>query len=395
MNNLKKHLDDQLKDIKLSDAAREEILAQTVCQTAEEGSGRNKKRGRLHSTGIAAAVLVFFLTSVTVAAANLSAVQGWIFRISPELASVLYPIEESCEKKGIRLSVAAGVNDDQNADIYFTIEDTERKGRVTGKVDFMDTAGIDGSRVTNVEFLDYDEENQTAYYVLHETKGENFANRRNVFRIGSMMVNKRCFAWFDTGLDLAGLTASEAETAPLSDYRYGGGGGAGQEDIAALRILQPDVMEISLGEDIDFVTVSNIGIVDGKLHVQTKWDRSFDNHGEFWLLADGNTPENCEADTTAYADLVSGISNYYFYTEEDEKGTGDGKFTHHIEFVYDLEEGEDLSNYRLWARLVMDGEIIEGNWKVSFIMGEADPDFFSGGFFQTGTGVKEKSESVR
>lgn len=376
MNKLKTHLEENLRNVTLSEEVKAEILVQIVHEKTEGKAAEIIKPRRLCSAGVAAVMAVFFLTSATVAAANLSVVQNWIFRTSPELAGVLYSIEDSCEKNGIRLSVSAGVNDEENADIYFTIEDTEGKGRVTDKVDFMDTAGIDGSRVTNVEFLDYDEETQTAYYVLHESKGENFANRRNVFRVGSMMVNKQLFDWFDTGLDLGTLTASEAQTASMGNYRYGGGSGDGSERVAAFEILEPDVMNLSLGEDIDFVTVSNIGIIDGKLHIQTKWDRSFDNHGQFWVLEEGKTPEDYEEDTVAYSELVSGLTNYYFYTEEDEKGTGDGRFTHHIEFVYDLNDNTDLGDCRLWAKLVKDGEIIEGDWKVSFMMGEAETDFF-------------------
>jgi len=362
MNKLKTHLDESLKEIKVSEDLRDEILQQTAAKDIP--SKHRRKKRYLHSAGIAAALMVFFLTSVTVAGAKVPLIQKWIHHLSPQLAAVLYPIEESCEKEGIRLTVVAGVNDEHNADIYFTIQDTEKKGRAAKKADFMDTAGIDGSSVTNVEFLSYDEESQTACYVLHESGEIGFENSRNVFRIKSMMVNKEEIEWYDTGVDLADLAEPGAATASLDDYRYGGGSGAGADLSIKPEVLKPDAMEISLGDHIDFVTISNMGIVGGALHVQTKWDTSFDNHGEFWLVAEGEEPGEYE-DTVSY-------DKYYFYTAADEQATGNNRFTHHIEYVYHPDDPEALEDYHLWAWFLKDGDIIDGSWEVSFVMGDLD-----------------------
>ncbi len=94
MNKLKVRLDENLKEIKVSEELRNEILR----QTAAEGLSRKyqRRKGYLHSAGIAAALLVFFLTSVTAAGAKIPLIQKWIHHLSPRLAAVLYPIEESC-----------------------------------------------------------------------------------------------------------------------------------------------------------------------------------------------------------------------------------------------------------------------------------------------------------
>lgn len=363
MNRLKMHLDESLKEIKLSKELRNEILQQTVNKNASDKYGRGRK-GYLKSAGIAAGFLVFFLTSVTVTGAKVPMIQNWLYHLSPQLTEILYPIEESCEKEGIRLTVIAGVNDQHNADIYFTIQDTEGKGRTKTKADFMDSAGIDGSSITNVELLSYDEESQTACYVLHESGGWGLENSRNRFHIRSMMVNKEKFDWYDTGIELADLVKTGADTASLDNYRYGGGSSTGMGPDIKPEVLKPDVMDISLGDHIDFVTISNIGIVGETLHIQTKWDTSFDNHGELWLLAEGNEPEE-------YEDAVP-YDKYYFYTEADEQATGNNRFTHHIEYVYYLDDLGALENYRLWSWMMKDGEIIDGNWEVSFVMGDLD-----------------------
>lgn len=172
--------------------------------------------------------------------------------------------------------------------------------------------GINGSSISGVEFINYEEETQTAFYVLHESG--NFAKRTNVFRINEIMFNKHIFEWFQTEINLADLAGKKPETEDLFAYEYGGGSSEGTD----ASILLPDVMNLSLGEEIDFMTISNIGMVDGKLHIQTKWDKSFDNHGEFWLLEKGKEPEE-------YSDAVP-HNNYYFRTEEDLENTGNGYF---------------------------------------------------------------------
>lgn len=355
MNKIKEHLDDSLREMKIDGELQKEILKKTI---GEKSFGKGRKRKNyFRGISVAAAVLFFALTSITVLGAAVPGVQNWIFRISPELAGFLYPIGESCEKEGIRLSVVAGINDEHNADIYFTLQDMEGKGRTSDKADLMDSAGINGSWISGVEFLNYEEESQTAFYVLHESG--NFGSRGNVFRINEIMFHKQIFEWFQTEIDLAELAGREPEITALYEEQYGGGSGT-DSDAA---ILAPDVMNLSLGEEIDFMTISNIGIVDGRLHIQTKWDRSFDNHGEFWLLEKGKTPGE-------YSDSVP-QENYYFRTEEDLENTGNGYFANHIEFVYDI-GAEELPDYVLWARIVKDGEIVEGSWQVEFSMGDLE-----------------------
>lgn len=367
MNRIKEHLDNSLKKMKVDEKLREEILEETVYAGVREKKRKTDKQAnrrrinrKLRGIGAAAAVIFFCLTTLTVAGGEIPAIQYWINQISPGLAEFLYPVTGSCEKEGICVSVIAGVNDEHHADIYFTIRDTEGKMRTVSKVDFMDSAGLNSGSVSNVEFISYDESTQTALYVLHESGGRNWINRKNTFRIGSMMFRKRTFEWFETGISLADDIPAGGETVPLYDCGYTGGSVADEE----LELLKADAMDISLGEDIDFVTISNLGIVDGKLHVQTKWDRSFDNHGEFWLLEKGRTPEE-------YEDSIP-QANYYFSTKEDEENTGNNRFAKHVEFVYDTEGLESLDDYSLWARVVEDGEIVEGNWEVDFVMGDME-----------------------
>ena len=168
MNKIKEHLDNTLKDMKVDEKLRDEILKETVYAGVRRGERPKKRINRkFRSIGAAAAVIFFCLTTLTVLGGEIPAIQYWINQVSPGLAEFLYPVTGSCEKEGICVSVIAGVNDEHHADIYFTIRDTEGKMRTVSKADFMDSAGLDGGSVSNVEFISYDESTQTALYVLH------------------------------------------------------------------------------------------------------------------------------------------------------------------------------------------------------------------------------------
>ena len=65
------------------------------------------------------------------------------------------------------------------------------------------------------------------------------------------------------------------------------------------------------------------------------------------------------------------VKALHTFAEEDLENTGNGYFSNHIEFVYDI-GAEELGNYVLWARIVKDGQIVKGSWQVSFSMGDME-----------------------
>ena len=174
------------------------------------------------------------------------------------------------------------------------------------------------------------------------------------------MSGKKVYEWFDTGIDLEALARNKVKSLPLSEFDDDYGSDLPKE---GFDVLKPDVMSLSLGNGIDFVTISNIGFVDGKLHIQTKWETSFDNHGDFRLTK--------ETKAGSARETEPGYSSYYFRTEEDIAACGHNRFTKHIEYVFDVSR-EELKDYRLWANLVEDGTFTEGEWKVNFRMSDYD-----------------------
>lgn len=361
MNDMKIYLDDRLKTVVVKSGLKEDILEETTKVDSKENV-----RGFRRSMTAAAALCLFFIMSVTVLASTVPAVNNFLYSITPELAELLQPINKIAESQGIKVEIMYAVNDSHRARVYFTIQDTEGKNRVGKDIDLCDTCHIDGPTMFGLNKISYDEETQTAFFMLDGSGEGNLTGKVTSFRISQIMSDKAYYDWYNTGIDILEHMQKETEGVSLSKYVYTGGGGGGKSLLENNLILEPDVLSIPLGEGIDFATISNIGFLNGKLHIQTKWEVGFDNHGHLWLTNKGK--EVTQEDRSGSVSCGS----IYFRTEEDSAQCGNNLFAKHIEYVYDVSSLEELSQYDLWANLVGDGVATKGNWKVNFRLTEAE-----------------------
>ncbi|MBN7773108.1 DUF4179 domain-containing protein [Clostridium aminobutyricum] len=346
MNSWKSDIDDRLNEINISPEVSQKILDATVYR-------QKKDRGRVclrKGLAVAFAMCVFIVGSITAFAATVPAVNDWIYTLSPTLAERLYPIHQTVEDKGIKLDVMVAVNDSHNALVYFSVQDKTGK-RVDESTDIYNYS-LEGPFAFNCQMLSYDEKSHTAVFQLMGTGGVNMSNKMTTLAISSFLSNKIEHAWYDTQINLADAVDRNAASEPVSNYYYSGGSGKAED----LYVLTPDQMQIALGERIDFVTVSNIGFVDGKLHIQTKWNESVDDHGQLKLVdANGNEVE---------------VNNYYFNTDLDTQN-GD-RHSKHIEYVFDIADIDHLKNYHLWASFTEDGDYTQGSWNVNFRLADSE-----------------------
>ncbi|MBR0599434.1 DUF4179 domain-containing protein [Sinanaerobacter chloroacetimidivorans] len=357
MSDIKSYIDNQLSDITVSSELAMAVLNQTIYK--KENKRHHFSARRLAFS--AAVICLIFVCSFTSFAATIPVFNDLLYTVTPELAERLYPIKKSAEDNGILIEVLYAFNDSHNAVVYFTVQDTTDQNRVDEKLDLCDTCSIDGPGAFNIEFLSYDKQTSTALFVMRGSGGEELSNRMTAFTIDMLMSNKTIYDWFDTEIDLASLADSNATALPISEFRYTGGSVLTDN---GLSVLEPDAMNVPLGDGIDFVTISNIGFVDGKLHIQTRWETSFDNHGDLWIT-DKKGVVNGKANAIHY-------SNYSFTTAEDSENCSNNRFAKHIEYVFDASSLEELADYHLWAYLVKDGIFTKGKWKVNFRLSDTD-----------------------
>ncbi len=357
MSDIKSYIDKQLSDFIVSSELSSTILNQTTYKNKSKRCSFAARR----MVALVAAFCLILTCSLTAFAATIPTFNNLVYMLNPNLAEFLYPINEFVEDKGIQVEVLSAYNDNHNAVVYFTVQDIAGKGRVDEKLDLCDTCDIDGPCAFNIQMLSYDEKTSTALLVMRGSGGEGMSEKMTTFNISTLMSNKTNYDWYHTGIDIASIIDSNTKSWPISKLEFTGGSELPSNDFS---VLEPDVMSIPLGDGVDFVIISNIGFVDGKLHIQTKWETSFDNHGQFWL-ADEKGVVNGEANTISY-------NNYYFRTAEDSENCYDNRFAKHIEYVFDVSNLEDLSGYNLWADLVEDGTFTEGKWQVNFRMADSD-----------------------
>ncbi|WP_324825361.1 DUF4179 domain-containing protein [Sinanaerobacter sp. ZZT-01] len=359
MNDIKSYIDKQLSDIEISAKLEETILKKTEKGKEEKIGGFVFSSKKLLLT---AAVVCLLLTGTITAFATASPIlYDWIYSVNPKWAALLYPVNLTAEDQGIKVEVLYAVNDAYNTMVYFTVQDITGENRIDESLDLCDAYYVEGPSAFNVRLLSFDEETNTAFCVMRGFGTVKLSNKLSFFQLTKMMNNKKTYDWYDTGISLQELAAGEAEILSSSEFADIGGSAWTEDE---LPILKPDEMEIPLGDDIDFVTISNMGFVDGKLHIQTKWEKSYDNHGQLLLL--DKTERAMDEEKALSCD------NYYFRTEEDAKNCGNDMFAHHIEFIYDIKDWKELEKYRLWASFVEDGLLIEGKWDVNFRFDDAE-----------------------
>lgn len=386
MSNMREYIDERMSGFCLNeqtkcnvlDSVREEELTPGQNKQRRAKNNRRYIMTRRRFVALGAAICLVCTGSITALATVSPNWNDLIYQFSPAFAQRLYPVNKSAEDQGIKVTILSAVNDEHNAVVYFTVQDVQGKGRVSQSLDFCDDYRIQGPSTFGVLPVSYDEETQTGLFALLGNNADNMAGKMNQLDIGSMMFGKVKTGWFDSELELNQLLPEAAEkgrnqTVSSEEVCYNGG----NELTENFRFLKPDVLNIPVKNAAGIFSVTNIGFVDGKLHLQTKWEPSMDNVGLFRLVS--GTPEIKEFDmeTAFLQDAVDALqrgidcSNYYFSTAEDDENTDPGKRQVHIEYVFDVGSPEELSQYDLWTYLVEDGTVVNGNWNIGFRTEEA------------------------
>ncbi|MEL7656546.1 MAG: DUF4179 domain-containing protein, partial [Bacillota bacterium] len=124
MSDIKSYIDDKLSDLSVSEDLKKAIMDQTMNHKAKKQLRFTARK----TVALAAVICLIFTCSITAFAAAVPGINDWIYKITPELAELLYPVNKSTEDNGIKVEVLSAVNDNHNAAVYFTVQDTTDKG---------------------------------------------------------------------------------------------------------------------------------------------------------------------------------------------------------------------------------------------------------------------------
>ena len=346
--------------------------------TEDQSSKRRlEKKMRIKKMIPLVAAMVTILTLSTTAFAALVGFDWFVERIDPPFAEVVEPVMMYSEDQGIRMTVLGAQTFDNMAIVYLSLQDVSGEDRLTESVNVSGGLNIQMNEDTIVEDGDirvrfgsagaqliyFDEATGTAYFearfVSHETIPAPL-----VFDTTHITFSWSIFEYEPIPISLAELAAPETITISRSEVSS-----SHRFDVDAgmqVQLLHPGRFA-SIPYYPDNTWISNVGIVDGQLRVQTLQDMSSIFGGSGVALAlicpDGETIHPAETLWAWADDDYNPISIDVAFSE-------DNMMTRHSlsEHIFDVNINH-LADYTLifWGDV---SEGVYGSWQIAVNTGD-------------------------
>ena len=335
-----------MEDIRLKQAvqaiemprAMEERVTERLCQATR----RRPARWTRPAVAVLAAALSLTL-AMPVLAAHVEPVYDLMYLVAPAMAQSFQPVRQSDQDNGVRMEVVSARIQGDSAQIYLTLQDLEGD-RVDATTDLYDSYTIRTPYATagHCEQAGYDADTGTALFLVTLThlEGQAMPGDKITFSLREFLSQKEDRTGISIPADLSAVSTAPATQAV--DLR----GGSGLSfDESSFRALVPNLPENTC--PVEGFTLTGLGWVEGKLHVQLLVDDLLDNdnHAQLYLTGSDGTVLEPEA--------------YYSFWAEDESGDS------YEEYIFSLSP-EEAAHYRLTGDFFLSGNRIQGNWKVTF-----------------------------
>lgn len=306
----------------------------------------NKRKSVWAKWGAAAACLCLVCVLAAPAMAAFSpSFYELLYAVSPATAQFFKPVQRSCEDNGIRMEVTAAYIHENTAEIYLSMRDLTGK-RFDETVDLFDSYRLHTpfDCTGHCQLASYDPDTHTATFLvtLEQWDRQSIEGEKLTFSVQKLLSGKKSWEGTLDGVDLGGSLTSATQTVQprgLSGDLFGSDGGK------SVTVLKPGD---AIASPVDGVTLTGIGYVDGRLHVQVYYADILktDNHGSISLV-NRETGEQIEC----------GGSAAFF----DDAGTGS-----YEDYVFTGIEADALGTYALYGTFVTSAGPVKGNWSVTF-----------------------------
>ena len=319
-------------------------LPQDLHKRAKMGVSQVKKK-RKKPWLIPSVATVFLASSITVAAAMNDDVKNLLWHISPEIAALLEPIESTVEYGGIKMEIVSAMQDEDMAVVYVTMQDIEGN-RIDETLDIYDYSMSKGRSFT-VERIGFDPTTKTAFVRFTSFNGS--STDKFKLKIRSFLSDKSVLGDVTFPLDLQDVEKQQTEILPDDTIR--GSGGKSPEGDAY--VLPAGILNIQT-QLYDRMRITNIGLHNDKLYVQTEWSaNNAIEHGEFYLVNPAGQ-KILPTVSYSYGRDEQGIPIYAYNYEEN---------------VFNVKD-INLAEYELKAKIYTAGQYVEGDWEASFKLEE-------------------------
>lgn len=235
---------------------------------------------------VAAAAALILGTLPTLTAFGVDPAYDVLYHIAPSVAQTFKPVQKTCTDNGIEMTVISAERKGSEASMYLAMHDTTGTCP-DGEWDLYDSYRINVPRdmTGHCSFSEYDADTHTAYFVVHlETMdGSPMPDGKVTFSVREMLLGKRK----DTGSSLEDIDMSSIPYEPQTTEHpeiHGGYGYMEIPDAKDYRFLLPQ--ERPLCTPAPYVSVMNIGYIDGALHILVRYEDNLhtDSHGHIHLL---------------------------------------------------------------------------------------------------------------
>ena len=294
----------------------------------------------------AAAVLCIALALPVMAASD--AGYELLYTVMPAVAQRLKPVQLSCEDNGIVMEVVSASVEGDTAEAYIALRDLTGD-RVDDTTDLFDSWYFHTpfDSMGTCRFESYDESTGTAlFYVFMQTMdGEDIRadDDKITFSAGKFLSRKQDLE----GVELPGVLEN-CSIEPKTAQRWPRGWSGLDYVLSEGDPLFLVSLDAPLCVPADGVAVTAAGYVNGKLHIQVRYEDILrtDNHGFLYLLDADGTETQCLYSESFFAD--DGVSSY-----ED--------------YVFDVPV-EVLGQYTLHGDFRTCACLTEGRWQVTFTL---------------------------
>ncbi|NMA85748.1 MAG: hypothetical protein GX968_00305 [Tissierellia bacterium] len=344
-----KDLYNSFNSIKTNDEQKSKMLDHILNPNNDFKTVKNRKPKL-----VLAIVLVCIMTS-TVIAINIPAFQELLEKISPNVAEFIEPVEEVCINKGIKMEVVATARYDNMVKAYVTFEDLEAN-RIGKDLSFLDYYSIRGTNSSSFgscgwTMIDYDEESKKATILVEVQNNRKFEGENLNFKVDNIFYDSKEYEDYHLGIDLTKINPNPSYSNVNTEQFMSWSNNELYSDEDLIPILEPHVEDIEFPE-INTSMISNIGIIDGKLHVQIWRDKNFEGQDvSIYLKNPKGEKIYCDAE------LSFGIDKF-------KKPTRDSNYPSYDEYIFDIDINK-LDEYQLLGYFNTRKQI-EGPWQISF-----------------------------
>ena len=358
-----------------------------MAQITDENFKHNTKRAR-RVVPLVAVLAILFTMTVTVF--GLGGME-WLserFNQAPFVA-IAEPVMVYDEDQGIVMTVIGMQQIDDITVIYYSLHDKTGQNRITENTRALVDFGMSfsGRRHLSEELLHFDETSNTAYFEMLITAST--ASPRVALRVFSIVFDEAVYNDIPIDLPLANLSVPETLSLQ-SGQHYSVSVGLWHEGYQRLGQNIPSVEKVLLPDYLvslpfaDNTWISNIGIIDGRLHVQTivtRWN-------EAGFVASGSLAPFLQL-ANKDGDIIDGLFFINVRTDENfvpltgqeawERDQEGETATILSEFVFDYIDVDinNLENYTILASARVFNNAIEGCWSVSVRIEDASNQILS------------------